>query len=116
MSISNKYFCTLKKKIIAPNVFFYGHESSGGYTITSQERAYARLQVVSFLGKEVFVHNVDTKDGLRIFCACVVFFSKIDRILSWECCAHMFGHGLPFYCVEIVHVNVEFSCNCMKHT
>ena len=87
-----------------------------GYTLKSLERVYARFQIFSFLGKEVFAHDVYIKDEPRTFCACVVSFSKTGRTESWECCAHMFGHGLPFYCVEIVHVNVEFSCNCMKFT
>ena len=51
----------------------------GGFTLTSQERAYARSQLVSFLGKEFFAHGVYTKGELRTFCACVVFFSKTCR-------------------------------------
>ena len=26
----------------------------------------------------------------------------------------MFGHGLRFYCVEIIHVNIELNFICME--
>ena len=88
----------------------------GRDTLTSHERAYARFQIVLVLGKEVWPYARYTRDGRRSFCAWVVFLPKTARTQSWECCAHMFGRGLPFNCVEIVHVNVDFSCNCMKYT
>ena len=55
----------------------------GGYTLTSQERAYARFQIVSFLGKEVLAHDVYTKDELRTYCLYAVFFAKTAPTQSW---------------------------------
>ena len=42
---------------------------SGVYTLTIQERAYVRFQILSFLGKDVIAHDVYTEDELRTFCA-----------------------------------------------
>ena len=44
--------------------------------LTIQERAYARFQIVSFLSKEIFAHDVYTKDELRTYCAYAVFSMK----------------------------------------
>ena len=67
-----------------------------GYMLTIQERAYARFHIVSFLGEEVFAHDVYTKDELRIFCECAMFFAKTARTQACECCDHMFGYILSF--------------------
>ena len=86
----------------------------GGYTLTSQKCAYARFKIVSFLGKEVLPYNVYTKDELPTYCACAVLFADTARTQSSECCDHMLGYILGFYCVESVHENIELCCDCMK--
>ena len=50
--------------------------SLGRNTLTSQERACARFQIVSVLGKEVWAHAIYTRDERRTFCAWVVFLAK----------------------------------------
>ena len=75
---------------------------------------YRRFQIVSFLSKEVLAHDVYTKDELRTYCAGAVLFARTARTQSWECCDHMFGYILHFYCVESSHVNIELYCDCMK--
>ena len=55
--------------IVQRRYFHLFYTPAGEYTLTSQERAHARFQIVSFLGKEVFAHDVYTKDELRTFCA-----------------------------------------------
>ena len=90
------------------------YEVQGGYTLTSQERAYTHFQIVSFLIKEVLAQDIYTRDELRAYCACAMLFAKTNRSQSWECCDHMFGFILRFYCVESIHLNIELCCVCMK--
>ena len=66
------------------------------------------------MGKEVLAHDVYTKDELRPYCACEVFFGKTARTQSWECCDHMFGYISRSRCVENIQVNIELSCDCTK--
>ena len=58
----------------------------GGYTLMIQERKYAHFQIVLFWvrTKEVFAHDIYTKDELRTFCACPVFFAKTAQNQSWS--------------------------------
>ena len=68
------YFIEVFRKFLMYH--FSNFSVLGGDTLTSQERAYARFQIVSLLGKEVLAHDVYTRDELLTFCACIVFFSK----------------------------------------
>jgi len=90
--------------------------TGGGDTLTIQARAYARFQIVSVLGKEIWAYAIYTRDQRRSFCAWVVFLAKTGGTLSWTAAIICSASVYPFYRVEIVHLNVEFSCNCMKCT
>ena len=81
-------------------------------TVVPEE--HETFQIVSFSGNEFFANNVYPKDKLRTYFSCAMFYAKAARNQSLRSCDHMFGHGIRFYCVESIHVNVEFSCNCMK--
>ena len=77
------------------------HQGVGGYALRLQERLYETFHIVLFAGNELFAYNVYAKEKLRTYFSCAMF-------------DHLFGYGSYFYCVESIHVNIEFSFNCMK--
>ena len=80
-------------------------------SFTKASRVFAhRFSNSFFAGNEVLAHN-----------AYAIYKHCIRNVLSHdspdpglECCVHMSSLGLRLYCVDIIHVNIEISCNCME--